>query len=191
MTTIDVNTGGFVGKKNLEETVFKTNLEAARAAARQLRLRNLGGIVIIDFIDMQTQSHQNQVLGALERELAKDSTKNNMTEMSSLGLVEVTRKRTRESLGHLLTEDCVVCHGRGYHKTVETICNEIFREMTREARQFDEASMYRVIASQDVIDRLIDEESAHLAGLQKFIGAPIQLQVEPIYFQEDYDIVLT
>jgi len=191
MTTIDVNTGGFVGKKNLEETVFKTNLEAARAVARQLRLRNLGGIIIIDFIDMQAKFHQNQVLGALERGLAKDSTKNNMTEMSTLGLVEITRKRTRESLGHQLMEDCPVCDGRGTLKTAHTICNEIFREILREARQYEEASTYMVIASQDVIDRLLDEESANLADLQEFIGAPIQLQVEATYFQENYDIVLT
>jgi ribonuclease G len=191
MTTIDVNTGSFVGKKNLEETVFKTNLEAARAVARQLRLRNLGGIIIIDFIDMQVKSHQNQVLGALERGLARDSTKNNMTEMSTLGLVEITRKRTRESLGHQLMEDCSVCDGRGTLKTAHTICNEIFREILREARQYEEASAYMVIASQDVIDRLLDEESANLADLQEFIGAPIQLQVEATYFQENYDIVLT
>lgn len=191
MTTIDVNTGGFVGKKNLEETVFKTNLEAARAVARQLRLRNLGGIIIIDFIDMHIRSHQNQVLGALERGLARDSTKNNMTEMSTLGLVEITRKRTRESLGHQLMEDCPVCHGRGTLKTAQTICNEIFREILREARAYPEASTYMVIASQEVIDRLLDEESANLADLQEFIGAPIQLQVEATYFQENYDIVLT
>ena len=192
MTTVDVNTGGFVGKKNLEETVFKTNLEAARAVARQLRLRNLGGIIIVDFIDMHVKSHQNQVLGALERGLAKDTTKNNMTEFSALGLVEITRKRTRESLGHQLMEDCPVCQGRGVLKTAQTICNEIFREIMREARQYDEeASMYMVIASQDVIDRLLDEESSNLADLQEFIGAPIQLQVESTYFQEDYDIVLT
>lgn len=191
MTTIDVNTGGFVGKKNLEETVFKTNLEAARAVARQLRLRNLGGIIIIDFIDMQVKSHQNQVLGALERGLARDSTKNSMTEMSTLGLVEITRKRTRESLGHQLMEDCPVCDGRGALKTAHTICNEIFREILREARQYEEASTYMVIASQDVIDRLLDEESANLADLQEFIGAPIHLQVEATYFQENYDIVLT
>ncbi len=191
LTTIDVNTGGFVGKKNLEETVFKTNLEAARAVARQLRLRNLGGIIIIDFIDMHVKSHQNQVLGALERGLAKDSTKNNMTEMSTLGLVEITRKRTRESLGHQLMEDCPVCEGRGTLKTAQTICNEIFREILREARQYQEASSYMVIASLDVIDRLLDEESANLADLQEFIGAPIQLQVEASYFQGHYDIVLT
>ena len=191
MTTVDVNTGGFVGKKTLEETVFKTNLEAARAVARQLRLRNLGGIIIIDFIDMQVKSHQNQVLGALERGLARDSTKNNMTEMSTLGLVEITRKRTRESLGHQLTEDCPVCDGRGTLKTAHTICNEIFREILREARQYEEASTYMVIASQDVIDRLLDEESANLADLQEFIGASIHLQVEATYIQENYDIVLT
>ena len=191
MTTIDVNTGGYVGRKNLEETVFKTNLEAARAVARQLRLRNLGGIIIIDFIDMHVKSHQNQVLGALERGLARDSTKNNMTEMSTLGLVEITRKRTRESLGHLLMEDCPVCKGRGTLKTDQTICNEIFREILREARAYPDASSYMVIASQEVIDRLLDEESSNLVDLQEFIGAPIQLQVEATYIQEDYDIVLT
>ena len=191
MTTIDVNTGSFVGKKNLDETVFKTNLEAARAVARQLRLRNLGGIIIVDFIDMHIKSHQNQVLGALERSLVKDSTKNNVTEFSALGLVEITRKRVRESLGHQLMEDCSVCQGRGTLKTAQTICNEIFREIMREARQYDEANMYMVIAAQDVIDRLLDEESNNLADLQEFIGAPIQLQVEATYFQEQYDIVLT
>ena len=159
---------------------------------RQLRLRNLGGIIIVDFIDMHVKSHQNQVLGALERGLAKDSTKNNMTEFSALGLIEITRKRTRESLGHQLMEDCPVCQGRGVLKTAQTVCNEIFREIMREARQYDEeASMYMVIASQDVIDRLLDEESSNLADLQEFIGAPIQLQVEATYFQENYDIVLT
>jgi len=192
MTTVDVNTGSFVGKKNLDETVFKTNLEAARAVARQLRLRNLGGIIIVDFIDMHIKSHQNQVLGALERGLAKDSTKNNMTEFSALGLIEITRKRTRESLGHQLMEDCPVCQGRGVLKTDQTVCNEIFREIMREARQYgEEASVYMVIASQEVIDRLLDEESSNLADLQEFIGAPIQLQVEATYFQENYDIVLT
>lgn len=191
MTTVDVNTGGFVGKKNLEETVFKTNLEAARAVARQLRLRNLGGIIIVDFIDMHVKSHQNQVLGALERGLSKDSTKNNMTEFSALGLIEITRKRTRESLGHQLMEDCPVCQGRGVLKTAHTVCNEIFREIMREARQYDTANMYMVIASQEVIDRLLDEESSNLADLQEFIGAPVQLQVESTYFQENYDIVLS
>lgn len=191
MTTIDVNTGSYTGRKNLEETVFKTNLEAARTVARQLRLRNLGGIIIVDFIDMHIKSHQNQVLGALERGLAKDTTKNSFTEFSALGLVEITRKRTSESLEHQLMEDCLVCKGRGMLKTTQTICNEIFREIMREARQFDEANIYMVIASQQVIDRLLDEESTHLANLQDFIGAPIQLQVEATYFQEDYDIVLS
>ncbi len=190
MTTIDVNTGRFVGKKNLEDTVFKTNLEAAQAIARQLRLRNIGGIIILDFIDMHNPSHQNQVLGALERGLERDSTKNSVSEFSSLGLVEVTRKRTRESLERLMMEDCPMCDGRGNIKTAQTVCNEIFRELIREARQFD-ASEYRVIASQSVIDRLLDEESQHLADLQEFIGSPIHLEVETSYFQENYDVVLT
>ncbi len=190
MTTIDVNTGGFVGKKNLEETVFKTNLEAAQSVARQLRLRNIGGIIIVDFIDMHDKSHQKQVATALERGLAKDSTKNHLTDISTLGLVEITRKRTRESLERLLMEDCSVCKGRGVVKTSQTICNEILREILREARQY-EASKFMVVASQSVIDRLLDEESSSLADLQEFIGSSIHLQVEPTYFQESYDVVLT
>ncbi len=190
MTTIDVNTGGFVGKKNLEETVFKTNLEAAQALARQLRLRNIGGIIIVDFIDMYNASHQKQVLSALERGLAKDSTKNNLTDISTLGLVEITRKRTRESLERMLMEDCTVCSGRGTLKTAQTVCNEIMREIMREARQY-EASQFMVVASQTVIDRLLDEDSSSLADLQAFIGSPVHLQVEPTYFQENYDVVLT
>lgn len=190
MTTIDVNTGGFVGKKNLEETVFKTNLEAAQSLARQLRLRNIGGIVIVDFIDMHDKAHQKQVVTALERGLAKDSTKNHLTDISTLGLVEITRKRTRESLERLLMEDCPVCSGRGALKTPQTICNDILREILCEARQY-EASKFMVVAAQSVIDRLLDEESSSLADLQEFIGSSIHLQVEPSYFQENYDVVLT
>jgi len=189
MTTIDVNTGGFVGKKNLEETLFKTNLEAAQAIARQLRLRNLGGIIIIDFIDMNEPEHKRQVLRALDRNLGRDRAKVYITEISPLGLVELTRKRTRESLEHVLCEPCPVCEGRGVLKTGQSVCYEIFREILREARQY-EADKYLVLASQQVVDLLIDEEANGFADLQEFIGKPINLQVEPQFQQEQYDVVL-
>lgn len=189
MTTIDVNTGGFVGHRNLEETIFKTNLEAAQAICRQLRLRNLGGIIIIDFIDMMDEEHKRQVIRALEKALAHDHAKSAITEVSALGLVEMTRKRTRESLGHVLCEPCPCCSGRGSLKTAETTCYEIFREILRESRQFDVESLL-VLASQEVVDRLLDEESANLAELGSFIGKTIRLQVEALYTQEHYDVVL-
>ncbi len=188
MTTVDVNTGGFVGRRNLEETLFKTNLEAAQAIARQLRLRNIGGIIIVDFIDMEDPEHRRQVLRALEKALARDRAKTNLTEMSPLGLVEITRKRSRENLERVLTERCPVCGGRGVLKTPQTVCYEIFREILREARQFD-ASEYRVLAAQVVVDMLLDEESTSLADLQEFIGKPIRLQVESMYHQELFDVV--
>ena len=188
-TTIDVNTGAYVGHRNLEETLFKTNLEAAQAIARQLRLRNLGGMIIVDFIDMAEAEHKRQVLRALERALARDRTKVYMTEMSPLGLVELTRKRTRESLEHVLCQPCPVCEGRGMVKTAQTICYEIFREILREARQYG-ADEYLVLASQPVVDVLLDEEAGSLVKLQEFIGKPIQLKVEPFYTQEQYDVVL-
>ncbi len=189
MTTIDVNTGAFVGHRNLEETIFKTNLEAAQAICRQLRLRNLGGIIIIDFIDMGEDEHKRQVMRALEKCLAKDHAKTHISEVSSLGLVEMTRKRTRESLEHVLCEPCASCGGRGSIKTAETTCYEIFRDIIREARQFDVESLL-VLASQDVIDRLVDEEATHLAELEDYIERPIRLQSEMLYTQEQYDVVL-
>lgn len=190
MTTIDVNTGGFVGSRNLEETIFKTNLEAAQAIARQLRLRNLGGIIIIDFIDMSNLEHRAQVLKTLEKSLEKSRTKSHISEVSSLGLVQMTRKRTRESLEHVLCETCPACKGRGTIKTTETICYEIFREILREARQF-ELSGLLVLASPEVIDLLLDEESTSLAELAEFINHPIRLQAESSYSQEQFDIILT
>lgn len=189
MTTIDVNTGAFVGSRNLEETIFKTNLEAATSIARQLRVRNLGGIIIIDFIDMTDEEHKRQVLRALEKALARDHTKNNISEVSSLGLVEMTRKRTRESLEHVLCETCSVCAGRGTIKTTETVCNEIFREVLRAARAYD-AKSYLVLASQEVVDRMLDEESSSVAQLELEIGKSITFQVESLYTQELFDVVL-
>ncbi|HYW93716.1 MAG TPA: ribonuclease G [Gammaproteobacteria bacterium] len=189
MTTIDINTGAFVGHRNLEETIFKTNLEAAHALARQLRLRNLGGIIIIDFIDMQDTEHRRQVVRTLEAALEKDYAKTKVCEVSPLGLVEMTRKRTRESLERILCEPCPACDGRGFVKTAETVCHEIFRELLREAHQF-EASELRVLAAQEVIDRFLDEEAQNLAELEECVGKPIRLQVEAMYDREQFDVVL-
>lgn len=189
MTTIDVNTGGFVGHRNLEETIYKTNLEASQTIARQLRLRNLGGIIIIDFIDMQDPEHGRQVLRSLEKHLVSDNSKITMSELTSLGLVQLTRKRTRESLEHILCETCSTCNGRGTIKSKETVCYEIFREILREVRQF-EAKKLLVVASQSVVDMCLDDESTSVAELEEFIGRPISFQVETLYTQEQYDIVL-
>lgn len=189
MTTIDVNTGAFVGHRNLEETIFKTNLEAATAIARQLRLRNLGGIIILDFIDMIDEEHQRQVLRTLEKMLERDHAKTSITDVSQLGLVEMTRKRTRESLEQIMCEPCPVCDGRGSLKSAETICYEIFREILREARAYNNKK-FLVLASQVVIERLLDEESANVADLEEFISCTIEFQVESIYSQEQYDIIL-
>lgn len=189
MTTIDVNTGAFVGHRNLEETIYKTNLEAAQAIARQLRLRNLGGIIIVDFIDMQDAEHRRQVLRALERHLERDHSKVTISEVTSLGLVQITRKRTRESLEHVLCETCPTCNGRGTVKTAESVCYDIYREILREVRQFD-ARKLLVIASQPVVDMLLDEESTSVAELEAFIGRPITIRAETLYGPEQYDIVL-
>src|SRR5688500_11484615 len=189
MTTIDVNTGGFLGSRNLEETVFRNNLEAAQAAARQLRLRNLGGIIIIDFIDMVDDEHKRQVLRTLEKALSRDHSKTTVYDMSPLGLVEMTRKRTTESLERQLCEPCPACAGRGSMKTPETICYEIFREITRAVRQFDAAKLL-VLASPRVVTKILEEESAAVAELEEFIGKTIRFQPEEQYSQEQYDVVL-
>ncbi len=189
MTTVDVNTGGFVGSRNLEETIFKTNLEAAQTISRQLRLRNLGGIIIIDFIDMQSEEHKKQVLDALQRNLDKDHAKNKITEVSALGLVEMTRKRTRESLEHILCEPCCACGGRGVMKTAESMCLEIFREIIREVRQYNVQELL-VLASNEVVEMLLDEEADMLAELELFLAVRIKFRTEAQYNQEQYDVVL-
>ncbi len=189
MTTIDVNTGGFVGKHNLEETIFKTNLEAAQAIARQLRLRNLGGIIIIDFIDMSVLEHRRQVLRALEKALERDHARTQVNEVSQLGLVEMTRKRTRESLEQVLCSECKVCDGRGMQKTLETVGFEVSREIIRQVRQFDIHSV-TVLASSEIVDWFTEERSDDLAELQDFAGVPIRLQAEQYYTREHFDVVL-
>jgi ribonuclease G len=189
MAIIDVNTGGFVGLRNFDDTVFKTNLEAAQAIARQLRLRNLGGIIIVDFIDMDANEHRNAVLRELNKALARDYTRTTVSGFTQLGLVEMTRKRTRESLAHVLCESCPTCGGRGEIKTVRTIAYEILRELLREARQFD-AREFRLLASPAVIDLFLDEESQAITMFSDFIGKPVSLHAESGYAQEQFDIVL-
>jgi len=189
MTTIDVNTGSYVGRRNHEETLFKTNLEAAIEIAHQLRLRNLGGIIIVDFIDMQSSKHKKQVLAALSTSIAKDRVKINVTDISPLGLVEITRKRTRESLEQVMCEACPVCKGRGTIKTIQTVCYEILREILREDRQY-KAQAYTIVAAQQVVDLLLDEEANSVADLQEFIDRPISIKADPYYQQQQYDIAL-
>jgi ribonuclease G len=189
LTTVDVNTGGFVGARNFDDTVFKTNLEAAQIIARQLRLRNLGGIIIVDFIDMAREEHRTAVLAEFRRQLAKDRVKTMIGGFSSLGLVEMTRKRTRESLAHLLCEVCPACSGKGQVKTSRSLCYDIMREILREARAFNPRE-FRVVASPQVIELFLDEESQHLASLSDFINKPISLQSDNSMSQEQYDIAL-
>ena len=189
LTTVDVNTGGFVGARNFDDTIFKTNLEASQAIARQLRLRNLGGIVIVDFIDMIKENHQEAVLEEFKKQLARDRVKTTLNGFSSLGLLEMTRKRTRESLAHQLCEPCDACSGKGVVKTARSVTYDILREILREARQFNPRE-FRVVASAKVVELFLDEESQHLASLSDFIGKPISLQAETAMAQEQYDIVL-
>lgn len=189
MTTVDVNTGSYLGRGNQEQTVFKTNMEAALATARQLRLRNLGGIIIVDFIDMQSEEHKASVLQALEKAMSKDHAKYTISSVSELGLVEMTRKRTRESLERVMCEPCATCAGAGTVRTPETTCYEIFREIMRDARQY-EAKELLVLASNDVVEMLLDEESTTLADLEAFVGISIRFRAENQYTQEQYDVVL-
>ena len=189
LTTIDVNTGGFVGVRSFDDTIFKTNLEAAQVIARQLRLRNIGGMIIVDFIDMDTEEHRNAVLNEFRKSLARDRTHMSVNGFTQLGLVEMTRKRTRESLAQVLCEPCRVCDGRARLKTAQTVCYAILRELIRESRQFN-ARELRILASQPVIDLFLDEESQSLAALSDFISKPVSLQVETAYNQEQYDIIL-
>ncbi|EJC6737363.1 ribonuclease G [Vibrio vulnificus] len=189
MTTVDINTGAFVGRRNLEETIFNTNIEATQAIARQLRLRNLGGIIIIDFIDMSSEEHRKRVLTSLENALSKDRVKTNINGFTQLGLVEMTRKRTRESIEHILCSSCPTCEGRGSVKTVETVCYEILREITRVNRAYD-ADKFVVYASPAVADALHGDESHALAELEVFIGKQVRIQAEPLYIQEQFDVVM-
>jgi ribonuclease G len=190
MTTIDVNTGAFLGSRNQEETIYKTNLEAAKAIARQLKVRNLGGIIIIDFIDMKDEEHQRQVLRTFAKALEKDPARTRISPLSELGLVEMTRKRTRESLLQILCQDCPVCQGRAIIKTAETVCYEIFREIMRVARAYENKAIL-VMTSQEVVDRMLDEESSTIADLEMLTGKNISFQVEALYNTEQFDVVMS
>jgi len=189
MTTIDINTGAFVGHRNLEETIFNTNSEATQAIARQLRLRNLGGMILIDFIDMIDEDHKRRVLHSLEVATNKDRAKSNIHGFTALGLIEMTRKRTRESLEHVLCGECPVCKGRGSIKTVETICFEVMREIVRVNRAYD-ADKFVVYASPAVAEALMGEESHMLAELEIFVSKQIKVQTELLYNQDKFDVVM-
>ena len=189
MTTIDINTGAFVGHRNLEETIFNTNIEATSAIARQLRLRNLGGMILIDFIDMADSDHQRRVIHSLESATSKDRAKINIHGFTALGLIEMTRKRTRESLEHILCGECPVCKGRGTVKTVETVCFEIMREIVRVNRAYD-ADKFVVYAAPSVVEALLGEESHMLAELEVFVSKQIKVHTELLYNQDKYDVVM-
>lgn len=189
MTTVDVNTGGYVGHRNLEETIYRTNLEAAVAIARQLRLRNLGGIIIVDFIDMEEEDHRQRVMEVFEQSMSRDHARHQLTPVSPLGLIEMTRKRTRESLQNILCESCQNCDGRGFVMTTASVCFEIFREILRQHRQFTFDEIL-VLAHQDVIEMLLDEEAHGLAEIEEQIGKTIRLQPESLYLRDQFDVVL-
>ena len=190
MTTIDVNSGSFVSGSNLAETVLKTNLEAAQAIARQLRLRHLGGIIILDFIDMVSEEHRRLVMSELDNHLASDHAFTNVLPMSALGLVEMTRKRTHDSLLKQLCEPCVHCDGKGYIKTKMTIAYEILRDLQREANTYPQAQGFVMLMNPDLVTWLIEEASAALSELEEQIKRPIQLKATVGYEREQYDIML-
>lgn len=190
MTTIDVNTGGYVGKLSQDDTIYRTNLEAAHAIARQLRLRNLGGIIMLDFIDMTKAEHQQGVMDALIAALDGDKNKYTISPISPLGIIEMTRKRTRESLRQVMCETCPSCGGRGYVKSTETIVYELFRELMREAREFN-PKMLSVIGSPELIDFIREEESLTFSDLQALLKTPIRLQSDVSYHHGVYDIALS
>ena len=190
ITTIDVNTGRFAGKHMLDRKDFTTNLEAALAIGGQLRLRNLGGIGAVDFIDMKDEHHQRQVLRRLERSIEGDSMKTRIYGLNDLGLVIWTRERLRECLSDFLRESCTQCRGTVQIKTVETVCYEIFRGAMRDFLAYS-AEITTVIADPSVIDLLIDDESDSLADLETFIHRPIRLQVDSSFSQDRYEVVVS
>ena len=189
MITIDINTGGFTGTKNLEETIFKTNLEATKEIAKQLRLRNLGGIIIIDFIDMMDETHKEQVLNALKSYLKHDKAKNTVSDISELGLVEMTRKRVHESLSRTLCQPCGHCNGKGSIKTLQTICYDLFREIKSESTNYSNYNGFMLISSQQIIDYIEKEESIWLAELELELDKNIVLKIESNHIYNQYDII--
>lgn len=187
LTVIDVNTGKFTGKKNLEETIVKTNLEAVREVAYQLRLRNAGGIIIIDLIDMEKSQHREKVYRALEDSLKKDKAKTNILRISELGLIQMTRKRTRESLNHVLCEPCPYCNGKGFTKNLRTVCYDIFRELERAALEGGTVGA-RVVAHPEVVDTLFQDERDTLDRLEERFGMKVSIKGEATFHIEDYRV---
>lgn len=194
MISIDVNTGGFLGGHSLEETVYRANMEAAAAIPRQLRLRNLGGIIVIDFIDMEDEEHQRQVLRTLEKAVEADPARTRLEGFSSLGLVQMSRKRTRESLAQTMCAPCGHCQGTGLVRTPESTCVEVLRALSQDyqarCRNKNVEGDYLIRAPEAVVDRLLDEDAEHLAQLSQTIAREIRIQVEPSYLEGQFDIVL-
>ncbi|BCA80978.1 Rne/Rng family ribonuclease [Desulfuromonas sp. AOP6] len=189
LNAIDVNTGRFVGKHNLEDTILKTNLEAVKEIAFQLRLRNIGGLIIIDFIDMEKELHREKVHSALEEALKNDKSKTNILKISELGLVEMTRKRVRESIGRTLCEPCPYCEGKGYVKSRTTLAYEVFREIRREIRDLPG---YRLTLQvhPDIAALLYDEERHGIEELEKQFEKQISITARPNFHIEQFDILV-
>jgi len=188
LVTIDVNTGKYVGKENLEETIFNINLEATRELARQLRLRDLGGIIIIDFIDMGDMKNRQRVLEALAAELKKDRSKTTINELSQLGLVEMTRKRVRESLERTLCEKCPLCGGVGRIKSAATVCYEIQREIRRVA-EFSAHSEILVRAHPTVATMLQTKSKDIIIELERTFKKRVLINADPALHPERFDVV--
>jgi len=189
LIAIDVNSGSFVRSRSMEETGFKTNLEAVHEIVHQLRLRNLGGIIVVDFIDMQEEENKTRMLEVLEEALTRDKTKTNVVQLSSLGLVEMTRKRTRDSLGRTLLNECSRCESVGFTKSPTTICYQLFREVVAEARAYP-CEKLMIIAHPKLIDVLLGEESEQVARLEEFLGKQIALKSDMQLDPEHFEIAL-
>ncbi len=188
LTAIDVNTGSFVGKRNLEETTLKTNLEAVKEIAYQLRFRNIGGLIVIDFIDMEKQANKDRVFQALKEALAQDKAKTNILPMSDLGLIEMTRKRTRENLSSLLCEPCFYCEGKGTLKSVRTVCYEIFREVERECAGFRDPGNIYVFVNPQVEEVIREEEQDSILDLERRTNKRLIILSREEYHLEQYEI---
>ncbi|MEW6427039.1 MAG: Rne/Rng family ribonuclease [Thermodesulfobacteriota bacterium] len=188
LTVIDVNTGRYVGKTDLEETIFKTNMEAVKEISYQLRLRNIGGIIIIDFIDMEEESHRDEVFRALQEAFQKDKSRVNILKVSEFGLVQMTRKRNREDIGRMLCEPCPYCNGEGMVKSRRTVCYEIFRRISRQAAKIPVDEVI-VRVNPQVADMMLNEEATVLAGLEVQTGKKLSIQICRDLHQERYEIL--
>jgi ribonuclease G len=189
LAAIDVNTGRYVGKRTLEDTILKTNIEAVREIAYQLRLRNMGGIIILDFIDMEREDNRRKVYSALQEALANDKAKTTISHISPIGLIEMTRKRIRESLGRTLCEPCPYCDGRGYIKSSRTVCYEVLRELRRAFTSAEEKKALVTVNSM-VADMLYDEERQGVEELEKEFQKKIVIKADPNLHQEQYEVVM-